>query len=95
MELRRGVTRRNRAAGRPLADAAARAVIECAADAIIAVGADRAVTVWNPAAEALFGWTAAEVLGAEAPFVPAELIDRKSTRLNSSHSLSSRMPSSA
>jgi PAS domain S-box-containing protein len=50
------------------------AVIGCAADAIIAVGADRAVTVWNPAAEALFGWTAAEVLGAEAPFVPAELM---------------------
>ena len=54
-------------------DGTARAVIECAADAIIAVGADRRVTVWNPAAEKLFGWTAAEVVGLEPPFVPEEL----------------------
>ena len=54
-------------------DGTARAVIECAADAIIAVGADRRVTVWNPAAEKLFGWTAAEVGGLEPPFVPEEL----------------------
>ncbi len=54
-------------------DGTARAVVECAADAIIAVGADRRVTVWNPAAEKLFGWTAAEVVGLEPPFVPEEL----------------------
>jgi PAS domain S-box-containing protein len=54
-------------------DGTARAVIECAADAIIAIGADRRVTVWNPAAESLFGWTAAEVVGLEPPFVPEEL----------------------
>jgi len=54
-------------------DGTARAVIECAADAIIAVGADRRVTVWNPAAERLFGWRAAEVVGLEPPFVPEEL----------------------
>ena len=54
-------------------DGTARAVIECAAAAIIAVGADRRVTVWNPAAEKLFGWTAAEVVGLEPPFVPEEL----------------------
>jgi PAS domain S-box-containing protein len=54
-------------------DATARAVLECAADAIIAVGADRTVTVWNPAAERLFGWTAAEVVGLEPPFIPEEL----------------------
>ncbi len=52
----------------------ARAVIDCAADAIIAVGSDRTVTVWNPAAERLFGWTAAEVIGMEPPFVPDELM---------------------
>jgi len=51
-----------------------RAVIECAADAIIAVGADRTVTVWNPAAEAMFGWAAAEVAGKEPPFIPDELM---------------------
>ena len=54
-------------------DRTARAVIESAADAIIAVGADRRVTVWNPAAEQLLGWTAAEVVGLEPPFVPEEL----------------------
>src|SRR5215472_15170970 len=37
------------------------------------MGADRRVTVWNPAAEKLFGWTAAEVVGLEPPFVPEEL----------------------
>ncbi len=54
-------------------DGTARAVIECAADAIIAVGPDRRITVWNPAAERLFGWSAAEVVGLEPPFVPEEL----------------------
>jgi PAS domain S-box-containing protein len=54
-------------------DGTARAVIECAADAIIAIGQDRRVTVWNPAAERLFGWRAAEVVGLEPPFIPEEL----------------------
>ena len=54
-------------------DRTARAVVECAADAIMALGSDRRVMVWNPAAERLFGWTAAEVVGLEAPFVPEEL----------------------
>jgi PAS domain S-box-containing protein len=54
-------------------DGTARAVIDSAADAIIAIGPDRRVTVWNPAAERLFGWTAAEVVGLEPPFVPQEL----------------------
>jgi PAS domain S-box-containing protein len=71
--LRRGVARRTGGPGRPPPDAAARAVIEYAADAIIAVGADRAVTVWNPAAERMFGWAAAEVTGRQPPFVPEEL----------------------
>lgn len=54
-------------------DRTARAVIECAADAIIAIGPDRRITVWNPAAERLFGWRAAEVVGLEPAFVPEEL----------------------
>jgi len=54
-------------------DGTARAVIECAADAIVAIGLDRRVTVWNPAAERLFGWRAAEVVGLEPPIVPEEL----------------------
>jgi PAS domain S-box-containing protein len=54
-------------------DATARAVIDCAADAILAIGPDRTISLWNPAAERLFGWTAAEVVGLEPPFVPEEL----------------------
>jgi PAS domain S-box-containing protein len=54
-------------------DATAQAVIECAAGPIIALGKDRTVCVWNPAAERMFGWTAAEVLGLEPPIIPREL----------------------
>ncbi len=54
-------------------DGTARAVIDCAADAILAIGPDRTISLWNPAAERLFGWTAAEVVGLEPPFVPEEL----------------------
>src|ERR1700675_2127795 len=54
-------------------DATARAVIECAADAIVAFGTDRTVLLWNPAAERMFGWTAAEVIGLEPPIIPEEL----------------------
>lgn len=54
-------------------DATAQAVIECAAGPIIALGRDRTVCVWNPAAERMFGWTAAEVLGLEPPIIPREL----------------------
>ena len=54
-------------------DATARAVIECAADAIVAFGTDRTVMLWNPAAERMFGWTAAEVVGLEPQIIPAEL----------------------
>ena len=55
------------------ADATARAVIECAADAIVAFGPDRTVMLWNPAAERMFGWTAAEVVGLEPHIIPEEL----------------------
>jgi len=47
-----------------------RAVIDTAPQAIIGVDLDRRVTRWNPAAERLFGWTAAEVIGHEIPIVP-------------------------
>ena len=54
-------------------DGIARAVVTSAADAILAIGKDRRVEVWNPAAEHMFGWSATEVIGLEAPFVPQEL----------------------
>jgi PAS domain S-box-containing protein len=54
-------------------DATARAVIESAPDAIVAFDTDRTTLLWNPAAERMFGWTAAEVVGVEPPFIPEEL----------------------
>jgi PAS domain S-box-containing protein len=54
-------------------DSMARAVIECAADAIVVFGTDRAVLLWNPAAERMFGWAAAEVIGQEPQIIPEEL----------------------
>jgi PAS domain S-box-containing protein len=48
-------------------------VIECAADAIVAFGIDRTVMLWNPAAERMFGWSAAEVVGFEPHTIPEEL----------------------
>ncbi len=56
-----------------LTDAMARTVVECAADAIVAFGTDRSVMLWNPAAERMFGWTAAEVVGFEPHIIPEEL----------------------
>jgi PAS domain S-box-containing protein len=49
------------------------AVLECAADAIVAFGIDRTVMLWNPAAERMFGWSAAEVVGFEPHIIPEEL----------------------
>jgi two-component system sensor histidine kinase HydH len=41
-------------------------VIEGVADAIIVRDADGRITSWNPSAEAIFGWTSAEMLGRTA-----------------------------
>jgi PAS domain S-box-containing protein len=54
-------------------DSTARTVVECAADAIVAFGTDRTVMLWNPAAERMFGWSAAEVVGYEPHIIPEEL----------------------
>jgi PAS domain S-box-containing protein len=54
-------------------DATARAVIESAPDAIVAFDTDRSVLLWNPAAERMFGWTSAEVVGLEPQIIPEEL----------------------
>src|SRR5262249_59301313 len=51
----------------------ARAGGEGGADAIIALGTDHRVLLWNPAAERMFGWSAAEVVGTEPPIIPQEL----------------------
>ena len=40
--------------------------------AMVALGGDRRVQLWNPAAAAIFGWSAAEVTGKPVPFIPAD-----------------------
>ncbi len=51
------------------------AIVESSPLAILALGADGTVKMWNPAAERIFGWSAAEVLGQQNPAVPTELLD--------------------
>lgn len=46
-------------------EAAQRAIVETAPDAIITFDANGAITSFNPAAERLFGWAAASVLGTD------------------------------
>lgn len=45
---------------------------------IILTDPEGAVTLWNPAAERVFGWTEAEVLGREDPSFPSEEADEAS-----------------
>lgn len=47
-----------------------RAVIAASPMAIITLDLDGRVQSWNPAAEEIFGWTEAEVLGQQVPIVP-------------------------
>ncbi len=49
-----------------------RTLIQVSPLAIVALDAGDMVLMWNPAAEQIFGWTSAEVLGRPAPFVPDE-----------------------
>jgi PAS domain S-box-containing protein len=49
-----------------------RSVIEASPLAIVAVDQEFRVTLWNPAAERIFGWSEAEVLGQLYPLVPEE-----------------------
>ncbi|MFG1947337.1 ATP-binding protein [Nonomuraea sp. NPDC048826] len=54
-------------------DEMARAVLDSSPNAVVAIDRDQTVLVWNAAAEALFGWPAADMLGRRAPIVPDEL----------------------
>ena len=67
-EVREAQGRRaRRAAARAAAHLAA--VVESSDDAIITKNLDGVVTTWNPAAEALYGWAAAEAVGRHASFL--------------------------
>ncbi|GEM_PF-2399523 len=52
------------------AEAELRQLVESAPLAIMSLAVDGLVQSWNPAAEALFGWTAEEVLGKPYPIIP-------------------------
>jgi diguanylate cyclase (GGDEF)-like protein/PAS domain S-box-containing protein len=59
-----------------------RAVVASSPLAIYVVNSAGVVELWNPAAEELFGWTAAEAVGRRLPFVDAEA-DEEFERLRS------------
>jgi two-component system, cell cycle sensor histidine kinase and response regulator CckA len=52
--------------GAPRADQLLSALVESAHDAILTVGRDFVIRSWNPAAEALFGYPAEEIIGQSA-----------------------------
>ncbi len=57
----------------PLMQARLAAVIEWSDDVIVSKTLDGIITSWNPAAERLFGWTAAEAIGKHITLIiPAE-----------------------
>lgn len=58
-----------------------RAVVEASPVSIIVIDPGGIVRLWNPAAERLFGWNAAEVTGRPLPIVPTEkLTESRSVR---------------
>lgn len=80
----RDVTARHSAdAARRQSELAFTKTVELASDAILAIGPDDRITAWNPAAAALFGWSAEEALGAEVAnlLVPPEERERYRQRL--------------
>ena len=69
----------------PEADAARLAAfVSCSTDAIISKSLDGIIETWNPAAEALFGWAATEIIGQPITrLIPDELLDEEERILES------------
>jgi two-component system, cell cycle sensor histidine kinase and response regulator CckA len=57
-----------------MAHATVAALLDAAPLAILSLDLDSCVTMWNPGAERLFGWTAAEVIGKPLPVVSIEYL---------------------
>ena len=53
------------------------AVIAAVGDAIVASGPDGAITLWNPAAEYIFGFTAAEAIGQSLDIIIPERLRKR------------------
>jgi PAS domain S-box-containing protein len=51
------------------------AIIQASPLPIVALTRNGDITLWNPAAERVFGWSAAEVMGKPLPFIPAEKLE--------------------
>src|SRR5204863_285026 len=49
-----------------------KALFDAAPAAIVATDADRRITRWNPAAERIFGYSAAEVMGKPLPYIRSD-----------------------
>lgn len=62
-------------AGEARGRAALSAIVDSSPLAIVAIDSDAQVTTWNAAAEQMFGWSAAEVIGGPTPHVPHEAMD--------------------
>src|SRR3954447_13429615 len=54
------------------ATASLEAAVAASPSAMILLDLEGRVQLWNPAAERMFGWTEAEVIGAVAPHIPAD-----------------------
>ena len=54
------------------------AIVESSGDAIVSTTADGVVTLWNPAAERMFGYTAAEIINRPVfTIIPPPLVDKE------------------
>ena len=80
-EVREAANRRaKRAAERAAIHLAA--VVESSEDAIISMTLDATITTWNSAAERLFGWSVADVIGKDILFlVPTDKVEELATQL--------------
>ena len=67
---------RRKKAPAPAAGARDDALIDASPLATVTLDLEGRVRSWNPAAERLFGWSGAEVLGRKLPIVPPELFER-------------------
>ena len=51
------------------------AIIQASPLAMVALSRNCDITLWNSAAERVFGWTAAEVIGQRLPFIPEDKVE--------------------